>query len=374
MAHRTSRRIPSALGPVPALALASALILAGTACGSDAVPGPQAGHGLTGALRNVKNWKSSDWAAWAQQHAFTNQIAKDLWSPDALKAAAPSAAATPVPPVPTAGPSADDQNDPLPAAAPALAEQHPYPGALAVFGKIVAKSPQGTYVCSGTVVGDPEHPGKSNLVWTAGHCLHGGKGGGWLKNIAFMPAYNDSGAGSGGRSATPAQVAPYGRWWANYATVAPQWMAEGSDDSAGAVNQDDSGIIRVTDPDLPGTSLEEAVGGSVPVWFNAPRAKIDAVTAYGFPAGPPFDGQELEHCTSPRPARLSFDPTRPAMLTIGCAMTGGASGGGWLATGPDGRPALVSNTSIGPTPASWLAGPELDDQAAQMFAFMTHLA
>ncbi|MDH6136091.1 V8-like Glu-specific endopeptidase [Kitasatospora sp. MAA4] len=363
MAHRTSRRIPAAA------ALATALILATAGCGSDPAPGPQPGHGLTGALRNLKNWKSADWAAWAHQHAFTNQIAKDLWSPDALKAPAPSPA-----PAPTPSKSADDQNDPLPPAAPALAEQHPYPAPLAVFGRIVAKSPQGTYVCSGTVVSDPQHPGRSNLVWTAGHCLHGGKGGDWLKNIAFIPAYNDSGAASGGRSAPLAQVAPDGRWWANYATVAPQWMAEGSDDSGGAVNQYDSGIIRVTDPDLPGESLEQAVGGSVPIWFNAPRDRIGAVTAYGFPAGPPFDGQELEHCTSARASRLSYDPTRPTMLTIGCAMTGGASGGGWLATGPDGRPALVSNTSIGPTPASWLAGPALDDQAAQMFDFMTHLA
>ena len=48
-------------------------------------------------------------------------------------------------------------------------------------------------VCSGTVVKDPRNPGKSNLVWTAGHCVHAGGGGGWYRNIAFVPAYNDLG-------------------------------------------------------------------------------------------------------------------------------------------------------------------------------------
>ena len=48
-------------------------------------------------------------------------------------------------------------------------------------------------VCSGTVVKDPRNPGKSNLVWTAGHCVHAGDDGGWYRNIVFVPAYNDLG-------------------------------------------------------------------------------------------------------------------------------------------------------------------------------------
>ncbi|MFC7471235.1 hypothetical protein ACFQVA_32525 [Actinomadura keratinilytica] len=45
----------------------------------------------------------------------------------------------------------------------------------------------------------------------------------------------------------------------------------------------------------------------------------------------------------------------PTMHRIGCTMTGGSSGGGWVAEGADGKPALVSNTSIGPVNAGWLA-------------------
>jgi V8-like Glu-specific endopeptidase len=264
------------------------------------------------------------------------------------------------------------QNDPLPGPIQAKGERHPYTGNMAVFGKLFMKSPKGTYVCSGTVVSDPQHPGKSNLVWTASHCLHGGKGGDWLKNIAFIPSYNRSGAASGNRQVTLDQVAPYGRWWADYALVAPQWVEEGGE-TGGPVSQYDSGIIRVTNPDMPGKSLEEIVGGSVPVWFNAPRDQVKAVTAYGFPSARPFDGQELEYCDGGRPSKLSFTADRPTMLTIGCTMTAGSSGGGWLAMGPNGKAALVSNTSIGPNPSAWLAGPELDQQAQGMFDEMTQL-
>jgi hypothetical protein len=48
-------------------------------------------------------------------------------------------------------------------------------------------------------------------------------------------------------------------------------------------------------------------------------------------------------------------------------MTGGASGGGWFTSRPDGTTALVSNTSIGPQTDIWVAGPRLGAQAQQVF-------
>ncbi|MGW2580976.1 trypsin-like serine peptidase [Streptomyces virginiae] len=42
------------------------------------------------------------------------------------------------------------------------------------------------YSCSAAVI---VHSNKST-VWTAAHCLHGGKGGGYSKNAAFVPAKN----------------------------------------------------------------------------------------------------------------------------------------------------------------------------------------
>ncbi|CAM5430897.1 hypothetical protein STANM309S_04949 [Streptomyces tanashiensis] len=51
------------------------------------------------------------------------------------------------------------------------------------------------------------------------------------------------------------------------------------------------------------------------------------------------------------------------MYRVGCTMTAGSSGGGWIAAGQDGEPALVSNTSIGPVTTGWLAGPRLGEEA-----------
>jgi hypothetical protein len=50
-----------------------------------------------------------------------------------------------------------------------------------------------------------------------------------------------------------------------------------------------------------------------------------------YPAGPPFDGQRQWVCNSP----LVYDDTsaNPATMGIDCDMTGGSSGGGWIAGG-----------------------------------------
>jgi hypothetical protein len=117
-----------------------------------------------------------------------------------------------------------------------------------------------------------------------------------------------------------------------------------------------------------GKSLEETVGSALPVNFNAPAVpKVSSITATGYPAAAPFDGQKLYQCTD-KPGRLSVTKSDPTMYRIGCTMTGGSSGGGWVATGSDGKPALVSNTSIGPVKFGWLAGPRLGTVAKGVYA------
>ncbi|GAA1389693.1 hypothetical protein GCM10009639_17610 [Kitasatospora putterlickiae] len=296
--------------------------------------------------------------------------------PSSTQQPASQAPAQPAQPSQSAQP-ADNGNDPLPRTVNAQPLPHPYakPG---VHGKLFADEPGSGadaaaglnhYQCSATVVADPAHPGKSNLVWTAGHCVHQGKGGTYYSNISFIPAFNSAGALSGGKRAEEAQYAPFGVWNATQAVTSPQWKAEGGDGGSPATHYDFA-IIRVQPADG-GTSLEETVGGSVPVWFNAPRDQL-GITEYGYPAAPPFDGMELNRCESGRPSRLSYDPTRPPMLALGCTMTGGSSGGGWLAV-KDGKPALVSNVSVGKHTGEpkFQAGPYLDDVAAGAYDFLS---
>ncbi|CAL9400768.1 hypothetical protein SUDANB6_01450 [Streptomyces sp. enrichment culture] len=54
---------------------------------------------------------------------------------------------------------------------------------------------------------DPARPGRSDLVWTAGHCVHAGKEGGWYRDIAFVPSYDDAAVPAGEPAAERARDA-----------------------------------------------------------------------------------------------------------------------------------------------------------------------
>ncbi|MFF9127639.1 trypsin-like serine peptidase [Streptomyces sp. NPDC014889] len=321
-------------------------------------------HGI-----DIDKWKNGAWKDWNQDDwlreakDFVNPIIKDLWDPDRMRRAKD----------PDKGVDNDlsgDQGvtDPTPAPVTARAVSPTYHANAATAGKVFFDSPEGTMVCSATVVQDPAHPGKSNLVWTAGHCVHAGKKGGWYRNIAFVPSYNDAGRGTAElQNAAKDEVAPFGVWWGDWAQTSEQWIEQGGP-TGGQGASYDFAVIHVT-PEQGGSgrSLEETVGAALPVDFAAPAVpKVRSVTATGYPAAPPYDGQRLYQCQD-KPGRLSLSTSDPTMYRIGCTMTGGSSGGGWVATGSDGKPALVSNTSIGPVTAGWLAGPRLGPEAKGVY-------
>jgi len=309
-----------------------------------------------------KNWNKDDWLREADE--FINPIIKGLWDADRMRRAN-----DPDKSVDRNDLSGDQGvTDPEPAPVDAKAVAPTYHANAATAGKVFFDSPQGTMVCSATVVEDPAHPGKSNLIWTAGHCVHAGKNGGWYRNIAFVPSYNNSAKPAGQlQNASRDVVAPYGVWWADWVKTSQQWIEQG-DETGGAGASYDYAVLHVT-PEKGGNgkSLEETVGSALPVNFNAPAVpKVPSITATGYPAAAPFDGQLLYQCTD-KPGRLSLNASDPTMYRIGCTMTGGSSGGGWVERGSDGRPALVSNTSIGPVTSGWLAGPRLGSVAKGVY-------
>ncbi|MFE4702184.1 trypsin-like serine peptidase [Streptomyces sp. NPDC056738] len=386
---RSARRRPSPV--LAALGLAAALTLTATACdsGSDTASGEptasasQGGDGKIQIPDDIKNklkehgidvdkWKKGAWKNWdrdewlRQADDFINPIIKGLWDPSRMRGADD----------PDKNKGVDDADlsgdqgvtDPEPAPVTARAVNPSYHASVPVAGKVFFDAPEGTMVCSATVVEDPAHPGKSNLVWTAGHCVHAGKKGGWYRNIAFVPSYNDQGKTEAQLESAPREeVAPYGVWWSDWAQTSDQWIEQGGS-TGGQGASYDYAVLHVTpEKGSGGQSLEETVGSALPVNFNAPAVpKVSAITATGYPAAAPFDGQKLYQCTD-KPGRLSVTRSDPTMYRIGCTMTGGSSGGGWVATGSDGKPALVSNTSIGPVKFGWLAGPRLGDVAKGVY-------
>ncbi|MCT9137515.1 trypsin-like serine peptidase [Streptomyces violarus] len=382
----TRRRNSPALA---AVALASALALTATACESgDVAAGGEASASATasddGKLKipddirdrlrehgiDVDKWKNGAWKNWdrddwlREANEYINPIIEGLWDPDRMREAEE----------PDQGVDdsdlAGDQGvtDPTPEPVEAQAVPPSYHANAPTAGKVFFDSPKGSAVCSATVVKDPAHPGKSNLVWTAGHCVHAGKKGGWYRNIAFVPSYNDDGKPVAElENATRQDVAPYGVWWGDWAQTSDQWIEQGGS-TGGDGAPYDFAVIHVTpEKGSGGKSLEEMVGSALPVDFKAPAVpKTKSVTAIGYPAAPPYDGQKLFRCQD-RPGRLSVTASDPTMYRIGCTMTGGSSGGGWVAPGADGKPALVSNTSIGPVTSGWLAGPRLGDVAKGVY-------
>ncbi|WP_405822882.1 hypothetical protein OG241_40855 [Streptomyces sp. NBC_01390] len=309
-----------------------------------------------------KNWDKDDWLREAED--YVNPIIEGLWNTDRMRGADDPEKSV------DAGDLSGDQGvtDPTPAAVDAKAVPPAYHANVPEAGKVFFDAPEGTMVCSATVVEDPAHPGKSNLVWTAGHCVHAGKKGGWYRNLAFVPSYNNAGRSSAEVENAPrAQIAPYGVWWADGARTSDQWIGQGGS-TGGDGAPYDFAVIHVT-PEKGGNSksLEETVGSALPVDFDAPAvSRVESITATGYPAAAPFDGETMYQCQD-RPGRLSIVKADPTMYRIGCTMTGGSSGGGWIATGADGDPALVSNTSIGPVRAGWLAGPRLGKVAKGVY-------
>ncbi|GAA3079359.1 hypothetical protein GCM10017562_55290 [Streptomyces roseofulvus] len=322
-------------------------------------------HGI-----DIDKWRQGEWRNWdkdkwlREAKDFVNPIIEDLWDPDRMRDAE-----RPERPVEEEDISGDEGvTDPTPDPVKAKPVQAKYHDNSPASGKVFFDGPDGSMVCSATVVKDPAHPGKSNLVWTAGHCVHKGKEGGWYRNIAFVPSYNDAAMETSAlEKASREQIAPYGVWWADWVKTSDEWIAQGAS-TGGAGAPYDFAVIQVTpEKGASGKSLEETVGTALPVEFNAPAVpKIASMTATGYPAAPPFDGQKMFQCAD-KPGRLSLKAEQPTMYRIGCTMTAGSSGGGWVAQGQDGQPALVSNTSIGPSTAGWLAGPRLGPEAKAIF-------
>ncbi|CAM5436654.1 Serine protease OS=Streptomyces alboniger OX=132473 GN=CP975_26725 PE=4 SV=1 [Streptomyces alboniger] len=383
--HRTS--------PVAAaVALGAALVLTATACGpsednaggdaSSSQPDGSNGdkfeipadlkdrlkeHGIDLGKWEDGGWKNFDKDKWLREAGeFVNPIIEDLWDPDRMRDADKN---------PDRGVDDNDISgdqgvtDPTPEPVEAAAVKTPYHDQVPASGKLFFDGPDGSMVCSATVVKDPANPGKSNMVWTAGHCVHAGKDGGWYRNMVFVPSYNDSGKSAAElQNAPKEEVAPYGVWWGDWAQTSDQWIERGGP-TGGAGAPYDFAVMHVKpEKGSEGKSLEETVGAALPVDFDAPAVpQVESLTATGYPAAPPFDGQKLFQCAD-KPGRLSLSKSEPTMYRVGCTMTGGSSGGGWVAPGQDGKPALVSNTSIGPVTAGWLAGPRLGKEAKGIYS------
>ncbi|TNM31781.1 trypsin-like serine peptidase [Streptomyces sedi] len=377
--------------------MAVCLALTATACndddsGDNAQPSeeasPEGGDELQDVLDNLPfdldldAWVDGGWEDWDQDTwlreigDFVNPIIEGLWDTDRMGEAEDPDQSIDDGQIDEDA-NAPDGDDPMddrgvtdmePTPIEAEAVPTPYTENGAPIGKVFFDSPEGPMVCSGTVVKDPARPGQSNLVATAGHCVHAGVGGGWYRNLSFVPAYNNDGlsAMEAENEANAGSVHPYGIYWATYVSTTQYWLENGTT-TGGEGAHGDFAVMSVEPEDGSGRSLEETVGSAVDINFDAPAVSgLGDTTLYGFPAAEPYDGALMYRCTD-TPGRLTIDPTMPVLYWAGCTMTGGSSGGPWLRAGDGGEAELVSVNSIGPLESTWLAGPRLDTEAQEVF-------
>ncbi|MBL1067122.1 hypothetical protein [Streptomyces sp. 7-21] len=402
-------RRPRRRAALAATAMAACLAITATACNGDEesetdarptedAPADDGSQGGSDALQdildnlpfdiNVDEWIDGGWQDWDTDRwlreigQFLNPIIEGLWDQDRMEEAEDPDVSIDEDDIEEGGdqPAADNPDDDRgvtdaePEAIDAVQAGAPYSGSQPPVGKVFFDSPEGPMVCSGTVVSDPNAPGQSNLVATAGHCVHAGAEGGWYRNIVFVPYYNDGGLSAEESYQAPLEeIAPYGAWWAEYVATTDYWISNGSE-IGGDGAHGDFAIMSVVPEDGSGQSLEERVGGAVDINFDTPAVSgLGETTLYGYPAAPPYDGETLYTCNA-TPSRLSFDASMPVMYWAGCTMTGGASGGAWLRQGDSGEPELISVNSLGTIEPRWMAGPRLEDEAREVFEYVSEEA
>jgi hypothetical protein len=202
---------------------------------------------------------------------------------------------------------------PVPFASAEVTDPATYPNSTngRLFGRI---NGLGDYSCSATVL----DTANGRVVFTAGHCVYEPQLGRFAKQLTFVPAYSDGNA-------------PFGAWsWTSLVTTRG-WVGGNPNFDYAAIK-----LAKVN-----GMSIETAVGGGRVLKTKPLRSQSYA--AFGYPANMAA-GERMWSCASgyagkdPRPF-----PVGKAASAIGCDMTAGASGGGWV--GASGR--LVSLSSFG---------------------------
>ena len=200
-------------------------------------------------------------------------------------------------------------------------------------GKVFFSDGGSNYVCSGTAITS----GNESVVWTAGHCVNEGPGG-FYTNWAFVPAYKDG-------------ARPYGTFAATRLQTTTGW-GNGGDFSV------DLGAATVG-LSASGATLTDTVGGRGLAFDSAANQRY---LSHGYPAASPFTGGRMYICDAQLALR---DGGSPQTMGIGCDMTGGSSGGGWVTSG--GQVASVNSYGY-KTLRNVMFGPYQSTASSQLFA------
>lgn len=206
-------------------------------------------------------------------------------------------------------------------------------------GKVYFTLPNGASAsCSGSAVAS----GKRRLVMTAGHCVHGGRGGQWYSNWQFVPQYRN-----GSR--------PWGTFVAYSLTTRTAWINNSS-------YAEDMGIAIMNNGGAYGLKVVETVGGHGLRWNWGYSVYV---TALGYPSN--LGGGESQYYCQGTTWNAGGQQIR-----MYCNMTYGSSGGPWLQEYNDqtGYGFINSVVSHGDNPGNGqFDGPYFDDDIKSLYDF-----
>jgi V8-like Glu-specific endopeptidase len=185
--------------------------------------------------------------------------------------------------------SRGDRSAPLPGQSTSA---HPAALVAVRVGALFTAGSDGDHFCTASVVASPE----KDLLITAAHCLSGGNGTGYRKDIVFIPDYRDG-------------QAPLGIWTPSRLLVAPQWLSS-------ANPQFDVGFVVLQPRD--GKDIQSILGADQ-LGVDPGYRNLVSVTGYPSSSSTPVTCRNWtsEHSAS----QLRFD----------CGgFTGGTSGSPWV--------------------------------------------
>ena len=177
-------------------------------------------------------------------------------------------------------------------------------------GKVFFRENGTRYTCSASAVASDN----DNLVLTAGHCVHGGDGGGFVTDWEFIPGWTG-----------PYDARPIGTWTATDLFTTSAWSESGD-------FVDDAGFAVVYGGSS--TSLESALAnapdsttGTQPPTVDFTSTPVDGngYTSFGYPAAKKYNGNVLTYCAGV----VNVEWDGPGTMALPCNMTGGSSGGPW---------------------------------------------
>jgi V8-like Glu-specific endopeptidase len=155
--------------------------------------------------------------------------------------------------------------------------------------------------CSASVVNTES----KNVLFTAGHCVHGGKSKVFHTNLAFVPGYRNG-------------ARPRGTWFAREIWSFPAWRNDSNHrwDVASLVMRNNGLGQRLAN-----------VTGSQGIAWNQPAERYTYV--FGYP-GNKSSGERLNYCSATTYKEKILGIFWTGRLGINCDMTYGASGGPWV--------------------------------------------